>query len=210
MDVLADPNIINYLVILATTYKSKKYPKVSGSEETVEFLVNFNSKENEKESSFTTNLNKIRNDMNLLYAFIQFLKKQDHVNLLQFCLDVGKIAKYVNILEIIKKIFSLVDDFNLKLLNPDLSKKQVEELNVDALKLYRDYLDKTSYNFISCPSDILKEFDFLIEEYQDYCSVEKLTNLSKLLYKAYEHTFNTLENMWLPKFFHSSEVSGLK
>lgn len=91
----------------------------------------------------------------------------------------------------------------MNLLTPDLSKKQVEELHVDALKLYKDYLNKESYNFISCPTDILQELDYLV---QDYYSVEKLTKLSKLLYKAYDHTFTILENVWLPKFFHSSEV----
>lgn len=91
----------------------------------------------------------------------------------------------------------------MKLLTPDLSKKQVEELHLDALKLYKDYMDKESYNFIYCTPDLLQDFDYLIQEYH---SVEKLTKLSKLIYKAYDHTFALLETVWLPKFFHSSEV----
>lgn len=91
----------------------------------------------------------------------------------------------------------------MKLLTPDLSKKQVELLHSDALKIYKEYLDKESYNFISCPPDILKEFDNLMKEYY---GIEKLTRLSKLLYKAYDFTFTELETVWLPKFFHSSEV----
>lgn len=90
MDVLADSNIINYLVIIALTYKSKKHSKINVNEENVEFLFNFGHKDSDKMSSFATNLNKIKNNTDLLYAFMQFLKKQDHVNLLQFCLDVGK------------------------------------------------------------------------------------------------------------------------
>lgn len=90
MDVLADPNIINYLVILGVTYKSKKFPKTDRKEDTVEFLENFAKNDSSKVSSFAANLNKIKNNTDLLYAFMQFLKKQDHVNLLQFCLDVGK------------------------------------------------------------------------------------------------------------------------
>lgn len=79
----------------------------------------------------------------------------------------------------------------------------MEELHNDVLKLYKDYLQKDSYNFIFCPLDIVKDFDYVIQEYY---SIDKLMKLSKLLYKAYDHTFTILETMWLPKFFHSSEV----
>lgn len=90
MDVVADSNIINYLVVLALTYKSNKHSKINMSEANVEFLYNFGHKDSGKMSSFATNLNKIKRNTDLLYAFMQFLKKQDQVNLLQFCLDVGK------------------------------------------------------------------------------------------------------------------------
>lgn len=88
MDVLADPNILNSLVILAITYKGKKqtYKDV---EEKVSFLENFVVR-NSKKSSFATDLNTIKGNTQLLYAFMQFLKKEEHVHLLQFCLDVGK------------------------------------------------------------------------------------------------------------------------
>lgn len=87
---------------------------------------------------------------------------------------------------------------------PELSKKQVEELHSDALKLYKEYLDKNSFSFISCPSEISEDFKFLL---QDVYDIEKLSKLSKLLYAAYDYVFNILENIWLPQFFHSSEVS---
>lgn len=96
MDALADPNIINYLVILSVTYKPKKVAKSNGDDQTVEFLYNFECKYKTKISSFATNLNKIKNDTSLLYAFMQFLKKQDNVNLLQFCLDVGMLEYLFN------------------------------------------------------------------------------------------------------------------
>lgn len=99
----------------------------------------------------------------------------------------------------------ILDDFNVKLLTPDLSKKQVEELHMDAVKLYKDYLDKGSFNCISCPSNILQDFDYLVQEYYSF---EKLTKLSKLLYKAYDYIVVLLETVWLPKFFHSTEVSS--
>ncbi|KAJ8981392.1 hypothetical protein NQ317_002586 [Molorchus minor] len=181
MDVLADPNIINSLVILAVTYKSKKYTKSDQESETVEFLEHY-TMVTKKQSAFATNLNKIKNNTNLLYSFMQFLKKQEHVNLLQFCLD--------------------VDDFNVKLLTPDLPKKQLEALHTEAVKLYKDYLDKESFDFIGCPVNITEDFNYTVK---DISSVHRLTKLSKILYRAYEHTFTILENIWLPQFFHSNE-----
>lgn len=89
MDVLANPNILNSLVILACTYKSKKASK-SNKQEDVEFLHNYNTVNN-RMSSFAVNLNKIKNNTDLLATLMQYLKRQDHENLLQFCLDVGKI-----------------------------------------------------------------------------------------------------------------------
>ncbi|XP_072378466.1 sorting nexin-14-like isoform X1 [Diabrotica undecimpunctata] len=184
MDVIADPNILNYLVILATTYKSKKTPKCNQNTEEVEFLCNYVSTQT-KSSSFSTSLNKIKKDTELLYAFMQFLKNNDNVNLLQFCLA--------------------VDDFNVKLLTPELSKKQVEELQVEATKLFKEYLDKNSFSFISCPSEISEDFKCLMQD--DY-AVEKLSKQSKLLYTAYDFVINALESIWLPQFFHSTEFYG--
>lgn len=91
----------------------------------------------------------------------------------------------------------------MKFLTSDLSKKQVEELHSDALKLYKDYLDKDSYNFISCPLEVTEEYKYLVQEYY---TVEKLSKLAKLLCRAYDHTYTLVEVLWLPKFFHSSEV----
>ncbi|CAG9770654.1 unnamed protein product [Ceutorhynchus assimilis] len=181
MDVLADPNIINSLVIIAVNYKSSKHQKFQQFVPEVEFLHNFVKIDNSKKSPFATNLNKIKNNTELLYAFMQFLKKQEQVYLLQFCLD--------------------VDDFNTKLLTPDLSKKLLEELHCQASKLYSEYLNGESFNFIGCSREISCEFSMLIS---DIYSVAKLRT-SKPLYQAYDFAFNHLENFWLPQFFHSNE-----
>lgn len=101
---------------------------------------------------------------------------------------------------------TILDDFNVKLLTPNLSKKQLEELHSDALKLYKDYLNKDSLNFIGSPDDITEDFCHLIKE--SYIT-EKLTKIPKLLYRAYDYTFTELETMWLPQFFHSNEVNLL-
>nr|CAH7759736.1 unnamed protein product [Callosobruchus chinensis] len=81
----------------------------------------------------------------------------------------------------------------------------MEELHSDIVKLYNEYIENSSFNFISCPSSISNEFKNLIN---DVYTVDKLSYLSKLLYKAYDHTFTTLESNWLPQFFHSNEFYG--
>lgn len=93
MDVLADPNIINYVTILAATYKSKSASQDSQQQEKVEFLHNFSNRV-KKSSALTSDLKTIRKDTDLLYAFMQFLKKENSVHLLQFCLDVGMKRKH--------------------------------------------------------------------------------------------------------------------
>lgn len=89
MDVLADPNVINYVTILAATYKYKSSGQAAHVQEKVEFLQNFSNRI-KKSSALTSDLKTIRKDTDLLYAFMQFLKKENSVHLLQFCLDVGR------------------------------------------------------------------------------------------------------------------------
>ncbi|ENN76036.1 hypothetical protein YQE_07409, partial [Dendroctonus ponderosae] len=181
MDVIADPNIINSLVILTVNYKPSRTPRPQDLSPEVEFLCTLVEVDSSKRSPFATSLNQIKNSTDLLYAFMQFLKKQEQVHLLQFCLD--------------------VDDFNAKLLTPDLTKKQLEELHVQALNLHKEYFQEDSFNFIGCSSGICAQFSALID---DIYRVAKLRT-SKPLYQAYDFAFNQLEGLWLPQFFHSNE-----
>lgn len=202
MDVLADPNIINWLVVYSVNYKPKSSRGTSKNVKSVEFLYNFETEKSTKKSSFYIGLNKIKSNTQLLYAFMQFLKKKEHVHLLQFCLDVGKLFKSI-IYCSTNCEQKFLDEFNTHLLKPDLSKAQLEKLHNDATKLYNEYLNEGSVNFISCTPDICAEFSGLIKE--GVHNIAKLRT-STPLFSAYEHTFNVLENTWLPQFFHSSEV----
>lgn len=89
MDVLADPNIINYLIIYASTHETKLFSRVPEKPPKVEFMYNFSNKIS-KVSTLATDLKSIRRNTDLLYSFMQFLKREGFVHLLQFCLDVGK------------------------------------------------------------------------------------------------------------------------
>lgn len=103
-----------------------------------------------------------------------------------------------------QKTFCFLDEFNNKLLTPDLAKEQLEELHAEAMTLYREYLNKDCINFIGCSDDIIVDFLSLLQN--GVYSVTKLRT-SKPLFQAYEYTFTVLETVWLPAFFHSNEVS---
>lgn len=90
MDILADPNIINYLVIYCATRKPSETIHSQEDCVKVQLLYNFSNKVQHK-SSFATDLKSVRKSTDLLYCFMQFLKRQRSVHLLQFCLDVGKL-----------------------------------------------------------------------------------------------------------------------
>lgn len=98
-----------------------------------------------------------------------------------------------------------VDEFNNKLLTPDLSKKQLENLHAEATRLYNEYFDTNNTSFIGCSMEIVENFQKLLNEgvYQ----VAKFRT-SEPLYQAYEHALSILENELLLPFFHSNEVNS--
>lgn len=87
MDVLADPNIINSLLIYSSNTDFKLDYK--SASKNMKFLNNFVVPCRRK-SLFFSELCQIKKDVKLLYVFMQYLKRKCVVHLLQFCLDVGK------------------------------------------------------------------------------------------------------------------------
>lgn len=97
----------------------------------------------------------------------------------------------------------ILDEFNTKLLTPDLSKKELENLHKEATKLYTEYFNVHNENFIGCSAEIINNFHQLLQggvyDVAKFCTSEPL-------YQAYEHALNILEKDYLPQFFHSNEV----
>lgn len=104
-----------------------------------------------------------------------------------------------------KSCFRISEQFNVKLILPDLSKRQLENLHTEALNLYKIYISPKSPDFIGCTDDIVTDLYRLLDE--GVYNVAKLRT-SEPLYKAYDHAFGVLENNHLPEFYHSNEVSG--
>lgn len=89
MDVIADPNLINLLVIVATN-KPTKSIRPRSTKDRVMFLERFVRKR-DGENSCTVSGSTFLTDQTQLYAFMQFLKKEGAVDLLRFYLDVDSL-----------------------------------------------------------------------------------------------------------------------
>ena len=89
-------------------------------------------------------LSAILKDTTLLYPFLQYLKKNGGVNLLQFCLA--------------------VEDFNKKMMVVDLKEEALVVLHKDAKQLYDTYIKLGANNFIKFDDDIIKDIANIINQ----------------------------------------------
>uniref|UniRef100_A0AAQ4RPQ5 Sorting nexin 14 n=1 Tax=Gasterosteus aculeatus aculeatus TaxID=481459 RepID=A0AAQ4RPQ5_GASAC len=128
-------------------------------------------------------LKDIREQQDLLFRFMNFLKQEGAVHVLQFCLT--------------------VEEFNDKILSPDLSDSELQRLHGEVLHIYETYCLDESIDKIS--------FDgFIVEEIRNialgpYGGVVKLQKMH-CLFEAYEHVLCLLERVFTPMFCHSDEV----
>uniref|UniRef100_A0AAQ4QAF6 Sorting nexin 14 n=1 Tax=Gasterosteus aculeatus aculeatus TaxID=481459 RepID=A0AAQ4QAF6_GASAC len=127
-------------------------------------------------------LKDIREQQDLLFRFMNFLKQEGAVHVLQFCLT--------------------VEEFNDKILSPDLSDSELQRLHGEVLHIYETYCLDESIDKIS--------FDgFIVEEIRNialgpYGGVVKLQKMH-CLFEAYEHVLCLLERVFTPMFCHSDE-----
>ncbi|XP_044765022.1 sorting nexin-14-like isoform X2 [Coccinella septempunctata] len=181
MDTAFNPNIINSMIVMGANYKPK-HSKLKEYTTQVYYLQNFECPVDQKKSLFYRDLNEVKENTELLYTFIQFLKDEDQVHLLKFCLD--------------------VDQFSNILMTPDHSKKTLDELYGSALAIYNEYFCLESSNFIKCNNSISQEMKDLLKD--GIHSIAKL-KISAPLMEAYKVVFNNLEENWLPLFYKSNE-----
>lgn len=95
MDVLANPNWLNSIIIAATNKSSSTVSATSGQKK-VMFLANFvekgNRRSNNDDEPINTDMDFLR-DQHQLYMFMQFLKREGSVDILRFYLDVDNLNK---------------------------------------------------------------------------------------------------------------------
>uniref|UniRef100_A0A8C8D7V6 Sorting nexin 14 n=1 Tax=Oncorhynchus tshawytscha TaxID=74940 RepID=A0A8C8D7V6_ONCTS len=125
-------------------------------------------------------LKEIREQQDLLFRFMNFLKQEGAVHVLQFLLT--------------------VEEFNDKILCPELSEAELQRLHGEVQHVYDTYCLEESIDKISFDRFIVEEIRNIAEG--PYEGVVKLQTM-RCLFEAYEHVLSLLESVFTPMFCHS-------
>jgi len=185
-DLLCEPRHLNKLLLL--WFSPEPVRKFDACQDPpVRLLLRFiHAHSHPKPSALHVDLSAILKDNLLLYPFLQYLKKNGGVNLLQFCLA--------------------VEDFNKKMMVVDLKEEDLITLHKDAKQLYDTYIKLGANNFIKFDDDIIKDVGNIIN--QGHKNIQKLRTTPPL-FRAYEQVYNNLEDNLCPQFHTSDEYLGL-
>ncbi|XP_070776556.1 sorting nexin-14-like [Enoplosus armatus] len=181
MDYLADPDTVNHLILIFIDNS----PPEEATEPTstlVPFLQKYSDTRNKKPSVLKLELKEIREQQDLLFRFMNFLKQEGAVHVLQFCLA--------------------VEEFNDRILRPELSDSEKMMLHEEVKKIYETYCLDESVDKIRFDPFIVEEIRNIAEG--PYSEVVKLQTM-RCLFEAYEHVLSLLENVFTPLFCHSDE-----
>ncbi|OWK01927.1 hypothetical protein Celaphus_00018965 [Cervus elaphus hippelaphus] len=148
----------------------------------VPFLQKFAEPRNKKPSVLKLELKQIREQQDLLFRFMNFLKQEGAVHVLQICLT--------------------VEEFNDRILRPELSNDEMLSLHEELQKIYKTYCLDESIDKIRFDPFIVEEIQKIAEG--PYIDVVKLQTM-RCLFEAYEHVLSLLENVFTPMFCHSDE-----
>uniref|UniRef100_A0A3P8U0B0 Sorting nexin 14 n=1 Tax=Amphiprion percula TaxID=161767 RepID=A0A3P8U0B0_AMPPE len=128
------------------------------------------------------NMHLLLEQQDLLFRFMNFLKQEGAVHVLQFCLA--------------------VEEFNDRILCPELSDSEKMMLHEEVKKIYETYCLDESVDKIRFDPFIVEEIRNIAEG--PYAEVVKLQTM-RCLFEAYEHVLSLLENVFTPMFCHSDE-----
>uniref|UniRef100_A0A8C4QXL4 Sorting nexin 14 n=1 Tax=Eptatretus burgeri TaxID=7764 RepID=A0A8C4QXL4_EPTBU len=181
MDRLADPDFVNFLVLLYLDGSPTKVYEVSSSP-SVPFLEAFVKPRGNSLSVLRLDMKSIRKTQELLFLFMKFLQGQGAVCLLQFCLA--------------------VEEFNDKLIKPDISEDEKRHLHAEVCSIYRAYCTPGSLDRIGFQRSIVEGIKQITTG--PYQSVVRLQT-SPFLFQAYDHVLTLLEDVFTPMFWHSDE-----
>ncbi|XP_050172516.1 sorting nexin-14 isoform X4 [Myiozetetes cayanensis] len=181
MDFLADPDTVNHLLLI---FIDDSPPEIATepTSSLVPFLQKFAEPRNKKPSVLKLELKEIRDQQDLLFRFMNFLKQEGAVHVLQFCLT--------------------VEEFNDRILRPELSDNEKMSLHEEVQKIYKTYCLDESIDKIRFDPFIVEEIQRIAEG--PYMDVVKLQTM-RCLFEAYEHVLSLLENVFTPMFCHSDE-----
>ncbi|KAJ0061402.1 hypothetical protein NL108_018337, partial [Boleophthalmus pectinirostris] len=181
MDFMADPDTVNLMVLL---FVDDTPPEAASEPPSplVPFLHRYATATDKKSSVLKLELKHIREQQDLLFRFMNFLKQEGAVHVLQFCLT--------------------VEEFNDRILQPELSDSQLLALHSEVEHMYETYCLDESIDKISFDPVIIEEIrSVATSPYTEVVRLQKMT----CLFEAYEHVLSLLENVFTPMFCHSDE-----
>lgn len=181
MDFMADPDTVNLMVLMFVD-DTPPEPASEPASPLVPFLQKYADVSNKKPSVLKLELRQIRDQQDLLFRFMNFLKQEGAVHVLQFCLA--------------------VEEFNDKILSPELSDAELRRLHGEVLHIYETYCLDESIDKISFDPFIVDEIRNIVTG--PYSGVVKLQTMH-CLFEAYEHVLSLLERVFTPMFCHSDE-----
>uniref|UniRef100_A0A8C7SVI4 Sorting nexin 14 n=1 Tax=Oncorhynchus mykiss TaxID=8022 RepID=A0A8C7SVI4_ONCMY len=179
MDFMADPDTVNHMVLIFVD-DTPSEPAMEPPSSLVPFLQKYADPRTKKTSVLKLELKEIREQQDLLFRFMNFLKQEGAVHVLQFLLT--------------------VEEFNDKILCPELSEAELRRLHGEVQHVYETYCLEESIDKISFDRFIVEEIRNIAEG--PYEGVVKLQTM-RCLFEAYEHVLSLLENVFTPMFCHS-------
>ncbi|CAL9691933.1 unnamed protein product [Knipowitschia caucasica] len=181
MDVLADPDMVNHLVLLFVDSSPPEEPPDAPSP-LVPFLHRYANCSDNKASVLKLQFQQIRDQQDLLFRFMNFLKQEGAVHVLQFCLT--------------------IEEFNSRVLQPELSDCEMAALHTELQTIYQTYCEDLSVDRICFDPEVTREI-------QEVCQASfrsvRLLQKKHCLFEAYEHVLFLLEKVFTPMFCHSDE-----
>uniref|UniRef100_A0A8C8EQA9 Sorting nexin-14-like n=1 Tax=Oncorhynchus tshawytscha TaxID=74940 RepID=A0A8C8EQA9_ONCTS len=177
MDFMADP--VSMMMYVCLVIEGSE-PAMEPPSSLVPFLQKYADPRTKKTSVLKLELKEIREQQDLLFRFMNFLKQEGAVHVLQFLLT--------------------VEEFNDKILCPELSEAELQRLHGEVQHVYDTYCLEESIDKISFDRFIVEEIRNIAEG--PYEGVVKLQTM-RCLFEAYEHVLSLLESVFTPMFCHS-------
>uniref|UniRef100_A0A8C7SY37 Sorting nexin 14 n=1 Tax=Oncorhynchus mykiss TaxID=8022 RepID=A0A8C7SY37_ONCMY len=168
---------VNHMVLIFVD-DTPSEPAMEPPSSLVPFLQKYADPRTKKTSVLKLELKEIREQQDLLFRFMNFLKQEGAVHVLQF----------------------LLTEFNDKILCPELSEAELRRLHGEVQHVYETYCLEESIDKISFDRFIVEEIRNIAEG--PYEGVVKLQTM-RCLFEAYEHVLSLLENVFTPMFCHS-------
>ncbi|XP_065846389.1 sorting nexin-14-like isoform X2 [Oscarella lobularis] len=183
--IISSPDIVNKIVI-ELILPAKPVKPLEKPGKLVPILSTF-ARSSKLNSALRHPLPTILSSTDGLFHFMQFMKGEGTVNILQFCLT--------------------VEDLNRRCMEPDVSETESQNILREAKTLYDTYFSPTAWDKIRMDDSVVNDLKLAVDALDANDSVQGLRKLqqSTPLLKAYERVYGMLVNIYCPLFHQSDE-----